>query len=197
MTRYEKTKSFIIDKLTRELPANLYYHGVHHVLDVLAAAEMLAEQEKISAHETELIRVAVLFHDAGFTVSPKDHEKIGCEMAKKNLPGFGYANEEIDSICGMIMATAYPQQPKNHLEEIVCDADLDYLGRDDFFTIGSTLLKEMNTNGSVTTEADWNKLQEDFLGSHHYFTKTANRLRNKKKQEHLEKIRQMNRAVKN
>ena len=87
------------------------------------------------------------------------------------------------------------QQPKNHLEEIVCDADLDYLGRDDFFSIGNNLLKEMNTNGSIKTEADWNELQEKFLDSHHYFTKTANRLRGKKKQEHLEKIRQMNRGV--
>jgi len=197
MTRYEKTKNFIIDKLSRELPSNLYYHGVHHVLDVLNAAELLGEREKISDKEMELVRVAVLFHDSGFTVSPKNHEELGCELVRKNLPGFGYNSEEINSICGMIMATAYPQKPKNHLEEIVCDADLDYLGRDDFFTIGNNLLKEMNTNGSVKNEADWNELQESFLRSHHYFTETANRLRNKKKQEHLEKIRQMNRKVKN
>jgi len=197
MTRYEKTKNFIVDKLKRELPANLYYHGVHHVLDVLAAAEMLAEKEKVSAPEIELVKVAVLFHDAGFTVSPKNHEQLGCDLVKKNLPGFGYNNDEINSICGMIMATMYPQKPKSHLEEIVCDADLDYLGRDDFFTTGNNLLKEMNTNGSIQTEADWNKLQESFLNSHRYFTDTANRLRNKKKQEHLEKIRRMNRGVKN
>jgi hypothetical protein len=145
----------------------------------------------------ELVKVAVLFHDSGFIQGSKNHEEVGCELAKSNLPGFGYANEEINSICGMIMATIYPQKPKNHLEEIVCDADLDYLGRDDFFTIGNTLLREMNTNGSVQTEDDWNKLQETFLGSHHYFTETANRLRGKKKNEHLEKIRQMNRGVKN
>ena len=197
MTRYEKTKNFIVDKLTRELPSNLYYHGVHHVLDVLSAAEMLGKEEKISESEMELVRVAVLFHDAGFTVSPKNHEQIGCQLVQNKLPGFGYNNDEINSICGMIMATTYPQQPKNHLEEIVCDADLDYLGRDDFFTIGNTLLKEMNTNGSITSEADWNKLQESFLESHHYFTNTANRLRNKKKQEHLEKIRELNRGIKN
>lgn len=197
MTRYEKTKGFILGKLSSELPANLYYHGVHHVLDVLAAAEMLGEQEKISGSEMELLKVAVLFHDAGFTVTPKNHEKIGCELVKKNLPGFGYGSEEIKIICGMIMATEYPQKPKNHLEEIICDADLDYLGRDDFFSIGNNLLKEINTNGSTKTEAEWNKLQENFLESHHYFTKTANRLRGKKKQEHLEKIRLMNKGVKN
>jgi len=197
MTRYEKTKEFVIDKLTRELPSNLYYHGVHHVLDVLAAAEMLGRQEKISEKEMELLRVAVLFHDSGFTVTPKNHEQIGCDLVKKNLPGFGFTNEEIETICGMIMATEYPQKPKNHLEEIICDADLDYLGRDDFFSIGNSLLKEMNTNGSITTQAGWNKLQESFLESHHYFTKTANQLRGEKKQEHLEQIREMNRQSQN
>src|SRR5262245_4945060 len=127
MTRYEKTKSFIVDKLTRELPSHLYYHGVHHSLDVLSAAEMLGREEKISDKEMELVKVAVLFHDSGFTVSPKGHEEIGCDLVRKNLPGFGYNSDEINSICGMIMATAYPQKPKNHLEKIVCDADLDYL----------------------------------------------------------------------
>lgn len=194
MNRYEETKNFIVEKLSRELSSNLYYHGVHHVLDVLAAAEMLGKQEKISEKESELLKVAVLFHDSGFVKGPKNHEQIGCEMAQKNLPSFGYSSDEINTICGMIMATAYPQKPKTHLEEIICDADLDYLGRDDFFTIGNNLLKEMNTNGSIKTEADWNKLQEDFLDSHHYFTKTANLLRGKKKQEHLEKIREMNRV---
>jgi len=197
MTRYETTRNFIIDKLSRELPGDLYYHGVHHVLDVLGAAEMLGKNEKISEPDLELVKVAVLFHDSGFIEGSKNHEQRGCELVKKNLPGFGYSSDEINSICGMIMATSYPQKPQNHLEEIICDADLDYLGRDDFFTTGSTLLKEMNTNGSVQTEDDWNKLQESFLGSHHYFTETANRLRNKKKQEHLEEIRQMNGRVKN
>jgi len=196
MNRYEQTKQFIIGKLTRGLPSNLYYHGVHHVLDVLVAAEMLGKQEKVSEKEMELLRVAVLFHDSGFTITPKNHEQLGCDLVKETLPGFGYTNEEINIVCGMIMATAYPQKPKNHLEEIICDADLDYLGRDDFFTIGSSLHKEMNTNGSVKTEAEWNRLQEDFLDSHHYFTKTANRLRGQKKEEHLEKIREMNRALK-
>jgi len=197
MTRYEKTKNFMVNKLNKGLPENLHYHSVNHVLDVLTAAEMLGEKEKISEKEMELVKVAVLFHDSGYLVSSKEHEQLGCELAKKELPGFGYSNDEIDSICGMIMATRYPQTPKNHLEEIICDADLDYLGRDDFFTTGNTLLKEMNTNGSIQTEADWNKLQESFLTSHRYFTDTANRLRNKKKQEHLEKIRQMNRKIKN
>ena len=194
MTRYERLKNFIVEKLRAEIPSVYYYHSVDHVLDVLAAAEMIGEKEKISDKEMELLRVAVLFHDSGFIVNPKNHEAIGCTIAREILPGFGYGHEEIEKICGMVMATHYPQKPNNLLEQIICDADLDYLGRDDFFSIGNNLMKEMNLNGSIKDENDWNKLQESFLMSHHYFTLTANELRNKKKQEHLEKIRMLNKS---
>lgn len=54
------------------------------------------------------------------------HEFEGCLIARTALPGFGYTGEDI-MICGMIMATKIPQSPTNILEEIICDADLDYL----------------------------------------------------------------------
>ncbi len=195
MNRYENTKKFIIEKLTTGLPETLYYHGQHHVMDVLRAAEMIGEKEKITDHEMELLRVAVLFHDAGFIVNSKDHEKIGCDMVKQNLPGFGYTESEIETICGMIMVTKYPHYPKNLLEEIICDADLDYLGRDDFFTIGNLLYRELRGSQSISNEQEWNLLQEKFLSSHSYFTSTSKKLRNAKKEEHLNQIRQLVKSI--
>jgi uncharacterized protein len=190
MERYEKAKDYILGRLQAELSSGLYYHGFHHVLDVLSAADMLGRMEKITPNEMELLRIAVLFHDSGFIVSPKEHEARGCDFARTNLPDFGYSNEEIKTICGMIMATKYPQQPKNHLEEIICDADLDYLGRDDFFEIGNTLFKELNEQGVLSNANEWNNLQEEFLLSHKYFTRSATDLRKVKKEEHLNKIRE-------
>jgi predicted metal-dependent HD superfamily phosphohydrolase len=192
MTRYKRLKEFIIAKLESGIPKTFYYHSVGHVLDVLSAAQMIGDEEKISEQEMELLKVAVLFHDSGFMVNPKNHEVIGCGLAKEILPGYGYSNEEIEKVFGMIMATQYPQKPNNLLEQIICDADLDYLGRDDFFAIGNNLMKEMNLNGSIKDEKEWNALQEKFLESHHYFTKTANQLRGTKKHEHLNTIRELN-----
>ncbi len=191
MSRYENTKKFIIDRLKTALPLTLYYHGMHHTLDVLDAAIMIGEKEKISDAEMELLKVAVLFHDAGFIETPEGHEKIGCAMAKENLPRFGYTEKEIEIICGMIMVTKYPPHPVSLVEEIICDADLDYLGRDDFFKIGHTLYSELKNSGMVSNEQEWNRLQEKFISSHTYFTKTAKELRNAKKKEHLEQIREL------
>lgn len=190
MNRFEKVKSSILDFLRAELPPTLYYHSYDHVLDVLGAAEHLAEKEGVNPEDLELLRVAVLFHDSGFTVDAREHEKTGCEIARAKLPDFGFSEVEIEKVCGMIMATRYPQNPHNLLEQIICDADLDYLGRDDFFIIGSTLLKELNESGRFPTEKDWNHFQEKFLSAHHYFTRTAKELRGNKKREHLRKIRE-------
>src|SRR5690606_41792165 len=93
--------------------------------------------------------------------------------------------EQIKKICGMIMATKVPQQPQNHLEEIICDADLDYLGREDFFIIGDKLFAELSMYGILSTEEEWNSLQVRFLEAHNYFNKTAIKNRQKKKDKYL------------
>ena len=111
------------------------------------------------------------------------------DIAAEYLPDFGYTPEQIEKIRGMIMATKIPQSPKNHLEEIICDADLDYLGRDDFFAIGDKLFAELNMYGIIDSENDWNKLQVTFLEKHNYFTKSAIKNRKAKKEEHLQLIK--------
>ena len=129
LKKFSPEEKDILAQLENGLSNTLYYHGLHHTRDVFNAALKIAANEKLSATEIKLLRIAVLYHDAGFTVSYKNHEERGCKMAKKNLPAFGYTSEEIDMICGMIMATKIPQNPHTLLERIICDADLDYLGR--------------------------------------------------------------------
>jgi predicted metal-dependent HD superfamily phosphohydrolase len=171
--QFQKAKAYINGRLRKELPKHLTYHSVAHVKDVYHAAERLAKAEGVKGDDLKLLLTAVMYHDCGFMVSSKDHEKIGCDIARQSLPEFDYAPEQIERICGMIMATRIPQTPHNLLEEIIADADLDYLGRDDFWTIGNKLFEELQMYGIIQTEDQWNALQVKFLDQHHYFTKTA------------------------
>lgn len=132
---------------------------------------------------------AALFHDSGFLVQSKGHEKISCDFARQYLPEFGYSEEQINKICGMIMATKIPQSPTNKLEEILAEADLDYLGRDDFFIIGNKLFNELSFYGIINSEEEWNKIQERFLENHHYFTDTAITLRRNTKNRYFKEIK--------
>lgn len=187
--QFEHAGRFILGKLSNELPKHLTYHSVEHTRDVYNSAELLGRQENVSPYELKLLLTAAWFHDAGFLKGPKDHEETSCHIAREVLPDFDYTPAEIERICGMIMATKLPQTPGNHLEEILADADLDYLGRDDFFITGEKLFDELLVLGMLTTRMQWNILQVKFLESHHYFTKTAIALRQPKKQEHLEQIK--------
>ena len=185
---YQKAENFIVNKLRKELSKDLFYHSINHVEDVLHAAVNLAKLEKINDTDLHLLKIAVLFHDSGFTVHAKDHEATGCDIVRKTLPEFGYSTSQIEKICGMIMSTRIPQSPKNLLEEIICDADLDYLGRDDYDFISNNLYKEINENGKLD-EDSWLKLQISFLETHHYYTASAIGMRKQKKAEKLHSLK--------
>ncbi len=183
--QFQKAKAYINGRLRRELPKHLSYHSVAHVKDVYTAAERLARAEGVKGEDLTLLLTAVLFHDCGFMVQSKEHEKIGCDIAKQSLAEFDYTPEQIERICGMIMATRIPQTPNNLLEQIIADADLDYLGRDDFWAIGNKLFTELQMYGIIQTEDEWNALQVRFLEQHHYFTKTAIETRKAQKDQYV------------
>lgn len=187
--QYEQVEPLIIKKLQEELPQHLSYHSVSHVRDVCEAAVEIATLENVGGEDLVLLKTAALFHDSGFLFGAQEHERKSCDIARQYLPDYGYTPEQIEKICGMIMATKIPQTPHNHLEEILADADLDYLGRDDFFRIGNRLYDELAMFGIVHNEDDWNRLQIKFLESHHFFTPTAISLRKAQKEEHLRIIK--------
>ena len=187
--RYEHLKQFILQKQKNELAPYLKYHSAEHIIDVLQSAELIGRMELINAKDMELLKVAVLFHDIGFTISSIEHEKSSCTIAEKVLPEFGYLPNEIDVILHMIMSTRIPQTPTNKLEQIICDADLDYLGREDYYATAEKLREELEYENDKFTPETWNKLQEVFLEQHQYFTNTSRQLRNNKKMEHLSAIK--------
>lgn len=186
---YQAAKAFILDKLESELSPRLTYHGIHHTLDVLQVATELCKLEDVSAYDTMLLKTAALFHDSGFTINNKNHEELGCQLASAHLPRFGFSETEITRIHGMIMATKIPQNPQNALEEILCDADLDYLGRDDFFSIGGTLFSELKAYNVLQTDQEWNRLQVAFLESHTFFTATNKQRRAERKAGYLKELK--------
>jgi uncharacterized protein len=186
---YNKIRSAILKRLEDGLSPDLFYHSVDHTIDVVEQSERIAIAEKIhSEEEIYLLKVASLFHDSGFLFTYVNHELMGCKIAEETLPAYGVTAKELKIIHGLIMATCIPQSPKTKLEEIICDADLDYLGRNDFFKISSRLFEELTARNILKSEMEWNKIQVKFFGQHSYFTQTNKILRAPKKQVHLEMI---------
>lgn len=189
LIRYDDLEEFILDKLERELPKYLYYHNLKHTIDVITQVEIIGTGEGITDEELLLMKTAALFHDAGQTVQSKGHEEISVKIASEILPGYGYLPEQIEKISEIIMATQLPPKPQTLLQKIICDSDLDYLGRSDFIPVSNMLFKELAEQNIVTKIDDWNIMQYKFLNVHHYFTNTANRLREVNKQTQIDRIK--------
>ncbi len=189
--RYYHLKTAILNKLEAELPKQFYYHSFSHTIDMHDSAARIAEFENIEEDDKEIILVAALFHDAGFIIDRENHEMHSCVIAKELLPQFDYSSSEIDAVCNLIMATQMPVKPKNKLEEIICDADLDYLGRDDFKVIGDLLYRELSESGGVKGDEEWNQLQIHFLTNHRYYTKHSQTHRESVKQENLKRLMEL------
>lgn len=91
----------------------------------------------------------------------------------------------------LLLAASVPHNPQTHLEEIMCDADLDYLGREDYFEIAQTLKQEWLAYGLINSEDEWKHKQVQFFQQHRYFTRTAREKREKQKAKHLQQIQYM------
>ena len=187
---FDKVEAF----LSKELPSHYTYHSTEHFRDVVKQAERIAKKEKIDKAGILDIKLAAWLHDVGYIWGPLDHEEKSVEYAKVILNEMKFPKSKIGLITGMIMATKMPQSPKNHFEQIICDADLDYLGRNDFEDISSNLLKELEINQKITN-FNWLKIQEKFLKSHSYFTLTSQKSREKNKQKRLRKIEDILKTV--
>ena len=186
---YQGAITHILGKLEKDLPAHLTYHGHHHTIDVLEASERIAKAEGATQEEIDLLLVAAAYHDCGFLYGHENHEQKGCKIATETLPNYGFKQNEIDIVCKMILATKVPQNPTTKLSNILCDADLDYLGREDFEPIATSLFKELKELGLIPNIETWNKIQLRFLGQHSYHTNYGKNQRQPKKSTHLEKIR--------
>lgn len=129
-----------------------------------------------------------MYHDAGYLTGTHEHEEKSCVLFRQDSVRL-FSNGMADEVCQLIMATQIPQSPQNKLAEILCDADLDYLGRDDFFLFSEKLYHEFRHFGRVNNMLDFDRIQIDFLSGHRYFTPSSQQLRQPVKEKHLDTIR--------
>lgn len=182
-------KHFIIQRLIQELPSKLFYHGLHHTFDVYDAVKQLAAAENVTGEGLTLLKTAALFHDAGFIEQYNHNEPVAIRMVREALPQFGYTENQIEAIASIIMATTRQNPPQTLSEKIICDADLDYLGRTDFYVLAGLLKKELAAHGVEYSEQQWHELQVSFLEKHTYYTAAAKKKNDTGKQKHLDAIR--------
>lgn len=170
------------------LDPHLTYHSKDHTIDVIEQCISIAQREGIQGHDMMVLKMAALFHDTGFLRTYLNHEAMGCKIYLEKTAALNFSPKDDKAVQELIMATRLPQAPETHLQRIICDADLDYLGRDDFFTIGDHLRTEFIHFKIVPDNETWEKMQLHFLKTHHYHTASSQQLREPVKQQHLAEL---------
>jgi predicted metal-dependent HD superfamily phosphohydrolase len=186
---YYKAERHIMRVLEKGLSEKLHYHSIEHTRDVVKAVERIALMEGVTDEGLFLLKSAATYHDAGFVEEYDKNEPIGARLAEEILPKYGYTEQHIQTIKELIYVTQVPHNPKNKLEEIMCDADLDYLGRDDFHEIADKLRRELREHGKISSDRKWDEIQVMFLEQHKYFTETSKKTRQEKKNKNVEEVK--------
>ncbi len=178
----------VTEVLSSQLNPHYYYHNLRHTLDVIENTQIIGKAEGLEPIDLWVLKIAALFHDTGFLDQRKHHEIAGVEFFKKQVD-FKLDNNLIEKISNCILATQMPQNPKNLLECVICDADLDYLGRNDFEEIGLDLFQELKYCNEIATETEWDEMQVKFLQNHIFHTHYSKTNREPIKQQHLSKLK--------
>lgn len=187
---FDHLRSDILNLIKSNLPDEIIYHDLTHTLNVEKAALRYAKMEGLSAEDTLLLNTGVLFHDIGYILVYEDNEDVAIALAKKELPKYGYSEQQITIVTDIINSTKI-EAPKNSLlEQIMCDADHDYFGRADYYSVSSKLREEIeNFHGKISDQA-WIEKQIHYLEHKHaYYTETAINTRDFGKQLRIHELK--------
>ena len=183
---FSEAKEYIVNRLVKELPKDLSYHGAHHTFDVVMQAQKIGKAEGISNDEMFILLTAAYFHDAGFLFIYQSNEPEAVKLAREVLPEMGYSKEQVDEICKIILSTDIKVLPETLLEKIMCDADHDYFGRKEYSKIAETLRDELQEYGTSFDDKEWLEVQIQFLEEkHRFYTNTSKRLKQEIKEENI------------
>lgn len=188
---FQQMRRDIMNRLRSLLPEDLVYHDLNHTMNVEKAAIRFAKLEGVDEESMQLLQTAVLYHDSGFILRYDDNEQFAMQLAQSNLPRFGYTPEQITKVIQIIASTRHGAKPKNLLEQIMCDADHDYLGRADYYNVAKKLRLEMENYGKSMTEKEWIKFQLEYLENiHRFYTETAQNIRVQGKKYRIAELKQ-------
>ena len=178
-------KNLLKDKLSSAYT----YHNLDHTIQVVDKIKILAKEENISPEETENLLLAGWFHDLGYVDNADNHEEESRKIASDFLKQHQFPEERIAKIGELILATDKFYKPKNHLEEVIKDADLYHLASDDYFRICENLRQEIKeVHHQKFSKQQWSELNIVFFSKHQFYTKYAKENWQPIKEKNVDKI---------
>ena len=183
------TETYILKIFENDLPPNLHYHDLNHTMSVRETALILGEHYDIGAANMEAMELAALLHDTGYVEAYTGHEAVSAALAEDFLSKHNYPAAQITLVKELIDATKLVYEPKNLLQRIIKDSDLNNLGQKKYMKTIASLRSEMKTFLHLEYEdAAFMEMNLKFMDGHSYFTEKASELFDAKKEKNRKKV---------
>ncbi|TGE27353.1 Pycsar system effector family protein [Hymenobacter metallicola] len=190
----KKAKAHITTLFEEKLPKPLVYHSFKHTATTVKEAKALGEATELSPEDLEALVLAAWFHDAGYTEVYDGHEYRSMELAEQWLQAQGYPADRVAVVKDIIRATHRDETPKTELQQLLVDADMSSMGREEFFANGELLRAEWETVlGKSYDSVEWAETQLDFLLSSKFLTDAA---KDRYKEQFKENIKEQRKLLK-
>lgn len=172
--------------LSTQLPAWATYHDLSHTVEVVQTAEEVGEGSRLSKTDMEILLLAAWFHDTGYVEGAEGHEDRGVEKAAAFLREIGYPEERIERVTNCILATKIPQQPRNLVEQVLCDADLVHIGKKSLPEKNELIrLERERRDGMSYSDEEWLNTAITFVSQHSFHTNYAKETFGKRRLKNL------------
>jgi predicted metal-dependent HD superfamily phosphohydrolase len=169
---------------------SLVFHNLIHTENVVKRTKEIAGHYNLSEKEMLILYAAAWFHDTGYLFTePGKHEEMSCDIMKKFMKDFVTDEDVIKEIEGCIMSTKAPRNPKNLLQEIICDADTYHLGTKDFKEMNKKAMEEARLRDNSITKQEFRKGTIKMLEEHVFYTNYCKELLNDRKNKNLQKLK--------
>lgn len=185
----KNAESYVIDLLKSGLKPDHGYHDLKHTLSVRDASQELGNRYRLSDDELELLALAGLFHDTGFTKTYVGHEEASKEIATAFLQKEQYAQEKIEQVNRLIEVTKVGVEPELLLEKIIKDADFNTNGST-YEEKSAALRKEWEVFcNQQMTDDEWTENGLHFWENHRFYTGEAQALYGDAKRKTLKNLK--------
>ena len=175
--------------LEEHLDKRYTYHDATHTLDVCNAVKLFTEETPLPRETYSALRIAAIFHDFGYLVQSFDNEALALPYLEDFGNRFKIDEVLLQHVGDLIMETTFPYTPLTPAGMLLCDADIEYIGRDMFFRQAGLFRRELAADNIVYTDKQWWALEMGFLQANTFFTPVCRRLRNDGRLSNLAKAR--------
>ena len=164
--------------LEAHLDKRYTYHNAAHTLNVCNAVKLFAENLCLPPETYCSLRIAAIFHDFGYLEQSFDNEKLALPYLEEFGRKFDIDKKFLLHANDLILETVFPYTPLTPAGSLLCDADIEYIGRECFFEYAGLFREELAGDGIVYTDEQWWSLETDFLQENKFFTPICRSLRN-------------------